>query len=60
VQRCEHDSNYGFSLSIWDRLFGTYVAQPAAGQDGMTVGLKWQDDAPSRLGWSLQLPFRKS
>lgn len=59
VYRHEHDSNYGFALSIWDRLFGTYVAQPQAGHDAMTVGLQWQDDAPARLGWSLALPFRR-
>ncbi|WP_137701631.1 sterol desaturase family protein [Marimonas lutisalis] len=57
VHRSEHDSNYGFALSIWDRLFGTYTAQPDAGHDGMTIGLEWQDDRPSRLGWSLLLPF---
>ena len=57
VHRAEHDSNYGFSLSIWDRMFGTYIAQPAAGHDDMKVGLEWQDDRPSRLGWSLALPF---
>ncbi|MGD9863192.1 MAG: sterol desaturase family protein [Pseudodonghicola sp.] len=57
VHRHEHDSNYGFSLSLWDRLFGTYVAQPAEGHDGMTLGLRWQDDRPARLGWSLRLPF---
>lgn len=59
VHRHEHDSNYGFSLSIWDRLFGTYIAQPEAGHDDMTIGLQWQDDRPSRLGWSLALPFRR-
>lgn len=59
VHRHEHDSNYGFSLSIWDRLFGTYIAQPAAGHEKMTTGLEWQDDRPSKLGWSLALPFRK-
>ncbi len=56
--REEHDSNYGFSLSIWDRIFGTYVAQPAKGHDAMTVGLQWQDEKPLKLGWSLLLPFR--
>ncbi|MFT5785617.1 MAG: sterol desaturase/sphingolipid hydroxylase (fatty acid hydroxylase superfamily) [Ascidiaceihabitans sp.] len=55
--RHEHDSNYGFSLSIWDQMFGTYVAQPEAGHDAMDIGLQWQDDRPSRLGWSLKLPF---
>lgn len=57
VHRTEHDSNYGFALSIWDRMFGTYIAQPAEGHDAMEVGLQWQDDRPSRLGWSLALPF---
>ncbi len=60
VHRQEHDSNYGFALSIWDRLFGTYVAQPAEGHDSMTVGLQWQDERPARLGWSLKLPFVKA
>ena len=57
--RKEHDSNYGFSLSLWDRLFHTYRASPALGHDGMTVGLQWQADQPQRLGWSLLLPFRR-
>lgn len=39
IERQETDSNYGFNLSIWDRLFGTYIAQPKAGHDGMTIGL---------------------
>lgn len=59
AQRHEHDSNYGFALSIWDRIFGTYRAQPEGGHDGMVVGLEWQDAHPSRLGWSLLLPFRR-
>lgn len=59
VHRHEHDSNYGFSLSIWDRLFGTYIGQPAEGHDAMTVGLHWQDDRPAKLGWVLALPFRR-
>src|SRR5210317_36165 len=53
VDRHEHDSNYGFALSIWDRLFGTYIAQPKLGHDGMTIGLHWQDTGPLKLGWSL-------
>ncbi|QGX97121.1 sterol desaturase family protein [Roseovarius faecimaris] len=59
VHRHEHDSNYGFALSIWDRLFGTYIAQPEGGHDRMTIGLEWQDDRPSRLGWALWLPFMR-
>lgn len=58
VHRDEHDTNYGFALSVWDRLFGTYRAQPRAGHLGMETGLRWRDDRPNRLGWSLLLPFR--
>ena len=60
IHRAEHDSNYGFALSIWDQLFGTYIPQPAKGHDDMTIGLEWQDDQPSKLGWSLWLPFRRN
>ncbi|MGV6849861.1 MAG: sterol desaturase family protein [Marinibacterium sp.] len=59
VHRDEHDSNYGFALSVWDRTLGTYVATPRDGHEGMTIGLAWQDDRPSRLGWSLRLPFSR-
>lgn len=58
VHRDEHDSNYGFALSIWDRALGTYIAQPRAGHDKMTIGLEWQDTRPTKLSWSLRLPFR--
>jgi sterol desaturase/sphingolipid hydroxylase (fatty acid hydroxylase superfamily) len=54
----EHDRNYGFNLSLWDRLFRTYLAQPEAGHQGMTIGLTpYQSEAPTRFGWSLWLPF---
>lgn len=57
----EHDSNYGFNLSVWDRIFGTYTHAPEKGHEGMTIGLApYQSDAPTRLGWSLLLPFRGS
>ena len=54
----EHNSNFGFSLSIWDRLFSTYTDQPSDGHVGMTIGLdEFQTAKPARLGWSLALPF---
>ncbi|MEQ1652489.1 MAG: sterol desaturase family protein, partial [Hyphomicrobium sp.] len=60
VLRHEHNSNYGFNLSVWDRLFSTYRAQPEKGHDAMTIGLTpYQSDEPTRLGWSLSLPFRR-
>lgn len=39
VLRHETDSNYGFNLPWWDRLFGTYRAQPEAGHEAMTIGI---------------------
>jgi len=61
VERRETNSNFGFNLSIWDRLFGTYIAQPQAGHTGMTIGLKQFLDQPShRLLWMLRLPFAGS
>ena len=56
----ETDSNYGFNLPWWDRLFGTYIDQPELGHDGMEIGLKeWQDERPVKLGWSLSVPFQE-
>lgn len=59
VHRNETDSNYGFCLSVWDRMFGTYTAQPRDGHEDMVIGLEWQNDKPSKLGWSLLLPFKR-
>jgi sterol desaturase/sphingolipid hydroxylase (fatty acid hydroxylase superfamily) len=39
IDRRETDSNFGFNVPWWDRLFGTYRAQPALGHDGMTLGI---------------------
>lgn len=58
IQR-ETDSNYGFFLSIWDRLFGTYIDQPKLGHDDVIIGLaEHQTDQPTSLFWSLLLPFK--
>ncbi|MEJ8572535.1 sterol desaturase family protein [Microbaculum marinum] len=56
----ETDSNYGFNLSIWDRMFRTYVPQPALGHEAMVIGLDdYQSEDPTRLGWSLLLPLSR-
>ncbi len=56
----ETNSNYGFNLAVWDRVFRTYRSEPKAGQTGITVGLsEYQTDKPSGLLWSLWLPFRR-
>jgi sterol desaturase/sphingolipid hydroxylase (fatty acid hydroxylase superfamily) len=39
VQYDESSSNFGFNLPWWDRLFGTYRAQPRAGHAAMTIGV---------------------
>jgi sterol desaturase/sphingolipid hydroxylase (fatty acid hydroxylase superfamily) len=58
VLRPETDSNYGFNLSIWDRLFGTYRAQPCAGHDGMIIGLpEFRRPSDQRLGRLLLQPL---
>lgn len=44
----ETDSNYGFNLPWWDRLFRTYRHAPAAGEDSMTVGLHYFREPPHR------------
>jgi sterol desaturase/sphingolipid hydroxylase (fatty acid hydroxylase superfamily) len=58
VHRQEHNSNFGFNLALWDRIFGVYAAQPRDGHAGMTIGLpEYQIEAPTRFGWTLGLPF---
>lgn len=57
--RTETDSNYGFFLSIWDRIFRTYTAQPKLGHDDMVIGLdEYQSESPASLAWSLKTPFK--
>jgi sterol desaturase/sphingolipid hydroxylase (fatty acid hydroxylase superfamily) len=55
----ETNSNFGFNLPWWDRLFGTYRAQPAAGHETMTIGIEQFRD-PRELGLDRMLvqPFR--
>lgn len=59
TQRREQNSNFGFALTIWDRLFGVYLA--SASQDGakQAVGLaETQDGGPEKFLWSMGQPFR--
>ncbi len=56
----ETDSNYGFSISLWDRVFGTYIAQPKMGHDLMNIGLmEHQNPKPTEIFWLLKFPFMK-
>ncbi len=54
----ETNSNFGFNFPWWDRIFGTYRDQPAAGHEAMTIGLtQYRDVKVARLHWMLVLPF---
>jgi sterol desaturase/sphingolipid hydroxylase (fatty acid hydroxylase superfamily)/rhodanese-related sulfurtransferase len=54
----ETNSNFGFNLPWWDRLLGTYRAQPAAGHEAMTIGLDdFRDPGQLRLDRMLVQPF---
>lgn len=54
----ETDSNYGATLSVWDRLFGTYCERSEDQLANMAIGLKQCRDARSgSLLWLLKLPF---
>ncbi len=60
IERETH-SNFGFFLSIWDRLFSTYVAQPALGHDGMKIGLPvFKQSREQWLDKMLTQPFREN
>lgn len=55
----ETNSNFGFNLAVWDRIFGTYLAQPAAGQEAMTIGIaQFRDIGELRLDRMLTQPLR--
>ncbi|MBI2736268.1 MAG: sterol desaturase family protein [Rhodospirillales bacterium] len=55
----ETNSNFGFNLPWWDRLFGTYRAQPQAGHQAMTIGIEqFRDPSELRLDRMLLQPFR--
>jgi len=57
VIETERNSNYGFCLSVWDRLLGTYTAAPRGQLD---IGLPaWRDpDSIATLNGVLRMPFR--
>ena len=55
----ETNSNFGFNLPWWDRLFGTYRSQPAAGHDAMIIGIEqFRDPRELRLDRMLMQPWR--
>ncbi|HFD81499.1 MAG TPA: sterol desaturase family protein [Gammaproteobacteria bacterium] len=59
IEDDETNSNFGFNLPWWDRLFGTYRDQPRAGHEGMTIGIRSfrADRWCSWLPGMLAIPF---
>jgi sterol desaturase/sphingolipid hydroxylase (fatty acid hydroxylase superfamily) len=54
----ESMSNFGSALPVWDRLFRTYLAEPAAGHDGIRFGLpEFQGRKHLTIPWMLAQPF---
>jgi len=59
IEDDETNSNFGFNLSVWDRLFGTYRAQPRKGQIEMDIGIRGFN-TPQQSTWLnglLIMPF---
>ncbi|MCU7906741.1 MAG: sterol desaturase family protein [Candidatus Thiodiazotropha sp. (ex Epidulcina cf. delphinae)] len=59
VEPAEANSNFGFNLSVWDRLMGTYRAQPRLGHRQMRIGVSSLQDPRliTRLPGMLMIPF---
>ncbi|HUH64894.1 MAG TPA: sterol desaturase family protein [Syntrophales bacterium] len=56
----ETNTNFGFNLSLWDRIMGTYQDQPKEGHEGMTIGLGYfRDEKKLSLPWLLILPLTR-
>lgn len=54
----ETNSNFGFNISLWDRIFATYMAEPKAGHLGMTIGLdQFREPSWQRFSGLIYLPF---
>lgn len=55
----EQRHNFGFNLSCWDRLLGSYQAQPRGGHQGMCLGLnETNQQQTGSLLWMLKQPFK--
>lgn len=56
----EYNRNYGFCLSLWDRLFGSYRAQPREGHEGMVIGQRqFREPAEQTFAALLRQPFSR-
>ena len=60
IEPALQNKNFGFNLSLWDRIFATYHDAGKAGLADMHIGLRRDDINSTRFFWSLILPFLKS
>ncbi|MBI2312158.1 MAG: sterol desaturase family protein [Betaproteobacteria bacterium] len=60
IEEAESNTNFGFNLSLWDRLFGTYTAAPRLGHEGMAIGVRgFRDERQcATLPGMLAIPFQ--
>jgi len=60
IETPETNSNFGFNLPWWDRMFGTYRPEPLAGHEAMTIGIQqFRTRSDLRLDRMLLQPFRE-
>ncbi|WP_374614098.1 sterol desaturase family protein [Sphingorhabdus sp.] len=56
--KAEQQSNYGFALTLWDRIFRTYRVESQYGRDAQSIGLaELQSSEPTRPAFTLKLPM---
>ncbi len=60
AERIDTDSNYGFNLAIWDRIFRTFRPEPVPGAENVVLGLaEWREPGEQRLDRLITQPFRE-
>ncbi len=60
VSEAEMNNNFGFCLSLWDKVFRSYQQSPRGDKNNMVLGLSaYQDTQPIKLWWCLTLPFKR-
>ncbi len=57
VDPLDHGSNFGFSFSVWDRIFDTYRRDSVVGTMAMTLGLGYDSGQACAVGRALRIPF---
>jgi len=61
IEQHETNSNFGFNISLWDRIFGTYKQDAKAGQENMIIGIQdiTEKKQTNNIFGMLMIPFIK-